>query len=994
MAADYDGDGRVDLYVANDGMANEMWLNRGDGTFVDDALLRGAALNAEGQPEASMGVVAGDLDGNGSIDLFMTHLEREHNTIYLNDGHGMFTDRSWDSGLARPSWEMTAFGVAILDVDADGIDDLYVANGAVRRIQSQLAAGEKHPLRLANQLFRGIGGGRFEEMAAERVESPVRREVGRGVAAGDVDNDGDLDLVVSNNAGPARLLQRRRDRRASATSARGCSARGERGVRGGRDLFGATATLRAPARPRARGARTPTAAMPPRAIRAFCSRCRPAPPRTLDLRWPDGASERYLDPPAGRYLVAAPPERHRASMTALALAVLLASAELLGASAARDGSGAATRRSEDGASRSRPGPDPGARRVRAGGSSPARSSEERHRGPDRRRARRIDTGVRHALHALPSLRAARRRRAVPASGAGARAARPALALLPDLSSTPAPATSSAPERAPRRRSTFRRATCPRCCARATSLCWRRIWARPRPPTPRRCETAPETAPRASGWAGSPPRAAITPPPPSGSRRPSSAQPEGSIVHYHLGMEYRALGELERARAELAKNRQVEIAFDDPLIAALQGLSESRETTFARGIELLERGQYEDAIATFERVLELDPKDAQAHYNLARALIEEGDLASAEEHLRAAVVAWPDFFDAHLNLAILLGRTGRGGEAAEHIERAVKIDPEHAPTRLLYARVLSQRGDHAGAIRELEEVLRVDPASVEARMALAELEAMTGDLAAAKLQLERVIASADAADRDRARAHQRLALLPRTPPVEVEAHLRAAAELEPSSVEARGALAERLAQSGRFDQAAAELERLIEIAPDDPRPRVGLATTLVLAGDYSRARAALDEGSRRFPDNLPIQQLLAQVLATCPDAALRDGTRAVKIAQGLVERQLSIDHVETLAMALAEVGNWDEATLWQRRAIEREAATGADTTASRRRLELYEAKRPVREPWKERAAGDTPTRRRDEDTSSRHLAGRGGASRTVDGSRAKRDIDSNAGRDDR
>jgi hypothetical protein len=301
VAADYDGDGRIDLYVANDGMANEMWLNRGDGTFVDDALLRGAALNAEGQPEASMGVVAGDLDGNGSIDLFMTHLEREHNTIYLNDGHGMFTDRSWDSGLAQPSWEMTAFGVAILDVDADGIDDLYVANGAVRRIQSQLAAGEKHPLRLANQLFRGTGGGRFEEMAAERVESPVRREVGRGVAAGDVDNDGDLDLMISNNAGPARLLQRQ-----GAPGERYLGARLS-GAQERRDLFGATATLAGPGTStrtqRAHSDGSYAAAGDPRVLFTLPA----GPARTLDLRFPDGARERYLEPPAGRYLVL----RHR-----------------------------------------------------------------------------------------------------------------------------------------------------------------------------------------------------------------------------------------------------------------------------------------------------------------------------------------------------------------------------------------------------------------------------------------------------------------------------------------------------------------------------------------------------------------------------------------------------------------------------------------------------------------------------------------------------------
>ena len=324
----------------------------------------------------------------------------------------------------------------------------------------------------------------------------------------------------------------------------------------------------------------------------------------------------------------------------------------------------------------------------------------------------------------------------------------------------------------------------------------------------------------------------------------SGQPEGTIVHYHLGLEYRALGDLDRAREELAKNGRVEIVFEDPFIAALSDLSESRETTFAAGIEALERGRNDEAIAAFERVLELDPKDAQAQYNLARAQIETNDLERAESHLRAAIDVWPEFFDAHLNLAILLGRTGRSGEAAEHVERAVKIDPEHVPTRLLHARVLSQRGDQAAAALELAEVLRLDPASIEARM--------------------------------------------------------------------------------------------------------GLATTLILAADYPRARAALEEGTSRFPDNLPIQHLLARVLATCPDSTVRDGARALKIARGLVQRQLSIDHVETLAMALAEVGDWEEAAMWQRRAIERETATGASTEASRRRLELYEARRPVREPWKERS----------------------------------------------
>ncbi len=215
VTADLDADGWPDIYVANDGEPNQLWINQRDGTFRNGALLAGAALNGDGRTEGSMGVDAGDFDGDGDDDLFMTHLTRETNTLYLNDGTGLFEDRSAPTGLGAPSVAYTGFGTAWFDFDNDGWLDLLAVNGAVQASHQRYAigtldapAGAGEPLRLdqPNQLFRNLGNGRFEEVSDRAGAVFELSEVSRGAAFGDVDNDGDYDVLVTNNNGRARLL--------------------------------------------------------------------------------------------------------------------------------------------------------------------------------------------------------------------------------------------------------------------------------------------------------------------------------------------------------------------------------------------------------------------------------------------------------------------------------------------------------------------------------------------------------------------------------------------------------------------------------------------------------------------------------------------------------------------------------------------------------------------------------------------------------------------
>ena len=206
VAADFDADGLVDVYVANDGEPNQLWMNQGGRRFRDDALLAGVAVNAVGAAEASMGVDVGDVDGDGDGDLFMTHVSAETNTFYVNDGSGFFDDRSAEAGLGAPSLPHTGFGAAWFDADNDTWLDALVVNGAVRTIEALARVDDPFPLHEPNQLFRNVGGGRFEEISDRAGAAFALSEVSRGAAFGDVDNDGDVDVLVTNNNGPARLL--------------------------------------------------------------------------------------------------------------------------------------------------------------------------------------------------------------------------------------------------------------------------------------------------------------------------------------------------------------------------------------------------------------------------------------------------------------------------------------------------------------------------------------------------------------------------------------------------------------------------------------------------------------------------------------------------------------------------------------------------------------------------------------------------------------------
>lgn len=294
---DYDGDGRIDVFVANDSMRQFLFRNRGDGTFTEVAVATGVAYDEDGRAFAGMGTDFGDYDGDGRPDLIVTTLSMERYALFRNDGPDGFSYTTHVSGVGRATARGSGWGTRLFDYDNDGDLDLFVAQGHVLDTVSMARQGydyEQPPLLLRND------GARFTDVSGEMGAAFRRAAAGRGAAVGDLDNDGDLDVVVANLDGPPVVL------RNDASAGRSLQVR-LRGTRSNRDGIGAVLVL-TDARGRAR-----------RAIASTSSSYQSAsdgrvhfglgsvPTQRLDVRWPSGVVQSVLSlPPHGEVVVEEP----------------------------------------------------------------------------------------------------------------------------------------------------------------------------------------------------------------------------------------------------------------------------------------------------------------------------------------------------------------------------------------------------------------------------------------------------------------------------------------------------------------------------------------------------------------------------------------------------------------------------------------------------------------------------------------------------------------
>ena len=304
IAADFDDDGWVDVYVANDSDPNNLWINQGDGTFRDDAVLLGAAYNRYGVGEAGMGLAAADLGDDGDLDILVTHLIEETNTLYENRGALGFEDVTAASGIGLPSLPFTGFGVALFDADLDSDLDVAVANGAIKARPEALGGRPDwfwNEYAEPNLFLIQQEPGRFADATPRSGAFGRDLDVSRGLVAADLEGDGDLDLVVGNVEGPARIyrnpVQEERSTKAAWLEVRPWLPERKR------EAVGAKVVTVTTMGRRVGHALPPTSYLCGGHARVHLALREGERVEAFEVRWPDGESERFAPPDRGGVVV-------------------------------------------------------------------------------------------------------------------------------------------------------------------------------------------------------------------------------------------------------------------------------------------------------------------------------------------------------------------------------------------------------------------------------------------------------------------------------------------------------------------------------------------------------------------------------------------------------------------------------------------------------------------------------------------------------------------
>lgn len=465
---------------------------------------------------------------------------------------------------------------------------------------------------------------------------------------------------------------------------------------------------------------------------------------------------------------------------------------------------------------------------------------------------------------------------------------------------------------------------------------------------------------------------------------SALAPEEFTWHYYLGVLFEREGRLEEARERLVRaaelrSRDLPTRIHLGQVELESGLLDEAAASFRTALELdpesafahvglgeiaYREGRLEEAVERYRRALALQPRADSIHHRLGLAYRQAGVLEKAREHLalnRGEPVRFPDpLVDGlasllqgasihlkrgnrameegqielaiehygraaerapddpliHYNAGLALTRADRREEAVARFRRAVELDPEYRDAHYNLATALGEEGRWSEAARHFERAWRIDPLDRSAHLDWAKALERAGDAAGSLRELSAVAEAL-------------------------------AGEATPLAGRVHAALGAALARGGRLEEAAAHYAAAARLDPADTGLRFGQAMALILSGRHRQAREALEAALPEVRDELPLAHLLARLLATAPEPEVRDGERAIELAGEVFELAPSMDHAETLAMALAETGDFEGAAQWQSRVLRRAREQGAQAQALetiRARLARYRRGEPERSPW--------------------------------------------------